>query len=292
MLELLKVNLQLFADDDQEDVVDSQDVSEMDDIGEVESEPNFEDDEIPFDDEGDGDSDISEEQEVADPEQKKQSPQENAQYKKMRLRAYREAKEKIEKEFEEEKKRVQQLRLQMEQDVAEKKIINEHMSSEKVAELAYDEGVSEEVARRILRAETQRIIEVEKQKVQQKFFEVQEQKKALQSKKYFKYVEKDVDALVEQNPNVSYEMAYKFIVGDKIDELEKIASKDTEKRTIANLHDRSRRRNVSGSDGGSDYQVAPSNIVSKDGLEMANVFGVDPRELAKYVKNNTRKKKG
>ena len=281
MLDLLKVNLQLFADDDQEDVVGPQennisDMDDFDDIGDVEDV-----EEVPFDDvDGDVDFDISEDEDVADPQSKKQSPEENAQYKKMRLKAEKDAREKLESE----RRKLEEMRLQIEQEEAEKKILNEYMNPEKVAELAYDEGVSEEVARRILRAETQKIIDAEKSKVKQRYQEVQEQKKALQSKKYFQYVEKDVDALVEQNPNVSYEMAYKFVVGDKIDELEGKVSKDVEKRTIANLHDRSRRRSIGSDSASSD----PVNSMSQFGKEFASFMGVDPREASKVVQQRGR----
>jgi hypothetical protein len=75
--------------------------------------------------------------------------------------------------------------------------------------------------------------------------------------------------------------------GMKSDELDKQLTSHVQKKTLADVQDRSRRR-LSGSDGGGE--ATDTSILTNEGREMANAFGVDPRAIAKYVKQHKSKK--
>lgn len=284
MNNFLKVNLQLFAEDvDHDDAVDYQDDTEDYDI----------EDDVEVD-EDNVEDDISEEDnvKVAEPQSNKQTPQENAVYKKMRLKAEEEARKKIESEMATEKERISAMKIAMEQKLSESRILDEYMNPKKIYEYADAEGVSEEMASKMLRYEAEKLINAEKSKVSENFNKLQSTKKELQKDKYFHLLENEVDSIVLQNPDIDYKAVYYYQRGLKADELEKELSSKVEKRTIANIHDRARRKSVGGSDGGSDESVSPATYLTKNGMEMSNAFGNDPRDIAKYVKQNTKKKRG
>jgi hypothetical protein len=294
----LKVNLQLFAenlegDGDREGVVDSQTNNVDSDLSESYMEKEEYDDLDSEDDEeeDDSDEDLDDESEdeelgVANQTSKKQSSEENAQFKKMRLRAEREAMQKLETE----RQAIQKERLAIQEQIAERKVYDTHVTPQKITDYAYEHGVDESIAKKLLEADAQTLINAERQRVRDNFEKRQQQKKELQTRKYFKLVEKDVDEIAAKNPDVDYKTIYNHVVGDRIEELEKKVSKDVEKRTIANMQDRARRKNVT-SDGGSDDNLTPTHVLTEEGLKMANAFGHDPREIAKYVRNQNKKKK-
>jgi hypothetical protein len=70
------------------------------------------------------------------------------------------------------------------------------------------------------------------------------------------------------------------------EELDKKLTAHVQKKTLADVQDRSRRR-VS-ADGGND--TTDTSILTAEGREMANAFGNDPRSIAKYVRNHKSKK--
>lgn len=284
MNKFLKVNLQLFSEDDEQDnVVDYQDDEDFD----------IEQDDVEVD-EDNVEDDISEEDnvEVADLQSTKQTPQENAVYKKMRLKAEAEARTKIESELAEEKERINAMKIAMEQKLSESRILDEYMNPKKIYEYADKEGITEELAEKMLKYEAEKLISAEKAKVAENFNRTQTIKNELRNNsKYFAMVEKEVDDIMSSNPNlVDYVAVYNHTVGSKIDQLEKELSSKVEKRTIANIHDRARRKSVGGSDGGSDENVSPTSYLDKDALAMTLAFGNDPRKVAKHVKINTNKK--
>lgn len=284
----LKINLQLFADDDDSgNVVDSHDDDTLMDSDE-------------FDDvDSDLDSDISDdvdseegakELDFTEPV-KNQSKEENSQFAKMRRKAEEEARKKVETELAEERNRINAMKMAMEQQLSEKRIIDEYLNPKKIWEYAENEGVSEEIAEKMLKYEAQKVIEAEKANVKAKFEGLQSQKRALQKDRYFSLLEKDVESVLEQRPDLDFQTVYFHMKGMKAEELEKQIVSNAEKRTIANIQDRARRRSL-GSDGGTDDSISTSSYLDRDSLEASVAFGVDPRKIAKYVKNNLGKKKG
>lgn len=289
MSNFLKVNLQLFAeDDDQDGFVDHQEENDTIDFD------IDEDDDVEIE-QDDADDDISEEEdvEVAELQSSKQTPEENATYRKMRLKAEDEARKKIESEMAEEKERINAMKVSMELKLSENRILDEYLNPQKIYDYADQEGISEELAEKMLKYEAEKLISAEKTKVSENFNRIQAVKSDLRNNsKYFSMVEKEVDEIIANNPNLDYVTAYNHTVGAKINQLEKELSSKVEKRTIANIQDRARRKSVTGSDGGHDDNVSPLNYLSRTGMEMSNAFGNDPRDVAKYVKQNTKKKRG
>lgn len=300
MKDLFKVNLQLFAEDDNQDgVVDHQgDDINIDYNDNSDSYDSLIDDNIDNSSEeveGEESKAIDENEEVVEPQSEEgQSPEENAQFKKMRLKAEEQAKKKFENErleLENVRRELEELKRQNEEASIRKEVFEE-ITPEKVSQVAYDMGVSEEYARKLLNSDAEKEINRKKIERYETIIKLEQQKQEVKNKKYFKFVEKEVDEMFKNTPNADYKTVYNFVVGQKIEELEAKVTKDVEKRTIANIHDRSRRKNIGNSDGGSNEVVNPSSILSNQGMEMASIFGNDPREIAKYVTEKTKRKRG
>jgi len=295
-LEILPINLQLFAAADGEDedftdaeegVVDSQD--DYDDSSfdswDGESDDNLEDED---------DSDIGvddEKQEFADTAKKNQSPEENSQFKKMREKAEEQAKKKVESELAEERAKLTAEKQEFEQKQLEKKIMDEHLSEKNVWEKADEEGVSEETAKKMLRLEAEKLIDSEKIRIKQQFDAKESQKRLLQNDKHYKLLEADVEGVLSSRPDLDFQTVYYHMKGLRSEELDKQLAKSTEKRTIANVQDRARRKPLGGSDGGSDASVNPSSVLDRQSIEMSIAFGNDPREIAREVSRKQKENK-
>lgn len=59
------------------------------------------------------------------------------------------------------------------------------------------------------------------------------------------------------------------------------------KSTIANIQDKAKRGVISSGDGGDELNL--TEVLSKEDVEMANAFGVNPKNVAKYVKSQLKK---
>ena len=270
--------------DGQDDVVDypnndESDVSEFDNMKDVDTE-DLEGEEV--EDEKDENEGV-----IAPEESTKQSPAENAQYKKMRLKAEKEAKLKYESEYTAEREELSAIRLDLEQKQNEKRITDEFLSPNAIYEFADKEGMSEEQAERMLKLQAQSKIDSEKVQVAENFNRVQEQKQSLKKDKYYNLLEKDVNEIIKQHPTADYRQVYAHLRFEKADELEKQLASNVEKRTTANIHDRSKRRNVGGSQGAS----STGSNMSDFGKEFASFMGVDSDEASKIVKERGRKRK-
>lgn len=273
-LESLKINLQLFAGDE----------DEFENDGEFEDDVT--DDELDVVDSTDDsleDEESEDDEEVADPQEStKQSPKENAQFRKMRLKAEEEAR----KKFEAQHMELQKLKQEIEAEKQERKIKEEYLTQEKIWAKADEEGVSEAVARKLLEVEAKEVIEAEKRKVRERFELVENEKKQLQKDEFYNEIAPEMEKILAQRPELNPTTVYYHLKGQMANELFKKASKNAEKRTIANVQDGMRRRNVPSSSGGASDTLS---VLSKEGLEMANAFGVDPREVAKRVKQARKK---
>jgi hypothetical protein len=269
-LEAFKINLQLFAGED--DFTD-------DDLDVVDSDEDDLEDDVEQDDVDDLEDDESEDdEEVADPQDStKQSPKENAQFKKMRLKAEEDAR----KKFEAERNELMKLKKEIEDEKKERQLRSEFLTDEKIWQKADEEGVSESVAKKLLEVEFKEKLEEERRKTRERIEQVESEKRQLMKDEFYNEIAPEMEKILVQRPDLNPSTVYYHLKGQMANELFKKASKNVEKRTIANVQDGMRRRNVPSSSGESSDTL--SNL-SKDGFEMANAFGVDPREVAKYVK--------
>lgn len=146
-------------------------------------------------------------------------------------------------------------------------------------------GLPEDVAKEIIESRKFR----EQVKEREYEAQIEKQKAVLKDKPFFVDLEPDIDALIKETrakgQQVDVEVVYKYLRGEKMDELLAKAQKDAEKRTVANIHDRAKRGIPAGTDGGNADDVDMSDI----NLDMARAFGNDPKEIAKYVKKQTRR---
>jgi len=226
---------------------------------------------------------LSEEGGVADHQEPEgQTPEENAQFKKMRLRAEEEARTKLEAERAE----LTKLKREMEEKQQEKELRDEYLSPDKVWAKADEEGVSESVAKKLLEAELKSKIDSEKQKVRERFDFVQNEKRELQKDPFYNDLAPEMESILKERPDLNPSTVYYHLKGQKADELYNKHSKNSEKRTIANMQDSLKRRGSPASSSG-DVNGDISNL-SDFGKEMASAFGNDPREIAKYVRQNKR----
>ena len=267
-LEYLPINLQLFGEEDVEEVSD-----DMDDVVDYPDEPA----------EGDVEEEQDEYEEVVEPQESKQTPEENAQFAKMRKKA----EEQVRKKLDAERAEIERMRRELEEEQAEKRVRQEYLSQQKIWDKADEEGVSEDIARKLLEAEVDKVISTEKTKVKERYEQLQAQKARYESDPFFDEVNKKAMEAINANPSLNYDTAYKFYADDYWRGNIKAQETKAVKRTIANVQDSMRRRSVPSGGGNASNDVS---ILSKEGREMANAFGVDPREVAKYVKQSKNKK--
>ena len=295
-LKLLPINLQLFAEDnveevtgDVDDVVDYPDDAEdvEVDFPEVDEGEKEEDDADPLTDSDDVVVEDSDEVVVEDSdevvvedsdEDEGQTSEENSQFRKMRLKAEAEARKKVGAERAE----VQRMKQEIEAEKLERKIRQEYMSQEKVWDMADKEGVSEDTARKLLEAEVDKVIRTEKERVRQQYESRQREKNNFRDDEYFTLVEHEVDAILDANPDITYETAYFHVVGKNRKELNNKVARNTEKRTLANVQDRMKRRGVSAT----SKSAPQKTTLSKTTMEINNVLGIDSREVAKHKAQN------
>jgi len=223
------------------------------------------------------------EQEVAEPvEETQQNKEENAIYAKMR----RKAEEEVKQKYEVERQKIEQERIKLEQLQLESKVMSEVANPQAVQNFAYEEGVSEEFARQLLTARAKEKIVEEKERVRQRNENIKRTKDSLRKEAFFNELEADLDKMISANPDIDIKTAYKFLKGDKFDELMSNREKTAEKRAIANVQDNLRRRNI----GSSEYDSTSTEGLS-DFAKSFNAFaGIDSREVAKHVKNRKKEK--
>jgi hypothetical protein len=288
-MELLDINLQLFAGDREDgaiepttgtggNVVDyhednnEEDPDYVDDMELDDSEVfHFNDDE-----ELEGEKD----QDIAEPGKREQSHEENAQFKKMRIKAEEQALKKLEQERKElaaERMRIDEEKREYDR-IAQERRLQESITDDKVWQRADSEGITEQAARKILLLEA-------REEARHRAESIERQKNAFRSKKYFNRLEKDIDKLINENPQIDVNTAYKYLVGEKLDTLLETENSDIEKRTIANVQDRMKRRPTPTTSATGQSTVR----LSKETLAINAAMGVDSREVAKHVKENKKR---
>jgi hypothetical protein len=299
-LELVPVNLQLFAGDDKDEGsdVDYQDAAELDDEyfdeDEDDKAPDEIDDPEDSDDDLDESDDSEEEKEPEDDEKPKGKP--NKVYQQMRQKAEADAEKKIAAEraaLDAERAEIARQRQENEQAAMEKQIRDEMLTPQKIWERADAEGLTEEQAEKMLRWEADKKIADEKAKILAKFETIQRQKETLKTDRLYSVLAPEVEKVISQRPDLDFQTVYYHMKGMRGEELSKKVETDAVKRTLANVHDRARRKSVGGSAGGADEHVTPTAVLSREGMEMSAAFGIDPRKIAKRVKEhqkNTRRR--
>jgi len=295
-LEILDINLQLFADKGEDDSVNHSGFVDQsnDDYSDDDSYDDVEDTEIEDDSsdlEDSNDDNKEQKPDVADPDKSKQSIEENDQFKKMRQKAKADVLKELEAEklkIDAEKAELETFRKQREQESIERKHLSE-ITPEVVQNVATQYNVPEEYARALLEEQAKNNANQELAERKLKVSQAQLQKSKLKDKPYFKELEADIDKAIASNPDVDVNTAYKYLIGENLEKLIASTKSKTEKQTIANMQDKARRRSVPTS--GADTGVDVGNILSKEEIEMSMAFGNDPREIARTVKEKLKTKK-
>jgi len=238
----------------------------------------------------------SEDEDVADP-QSKMTPEENRAYQKIRQKAEAEARASVENDkaviAEQQKLLQQQIEVMQAKEIEQRHLAQ--ITDEKIENLAYEKGYSTESAREILLRDA-RIAATMEINQQKQTAEINRLKKdTLRNDKYFKYIEPQIDALLKQDPNVDINGAYNYLLGEqlrngKMDDLIQEERKSTQQRTVADIQDRSKRRSMSGGDASSS-SFNPYNYLSKEDMKLADAWGVDKKELAKFNREQANNKK-
>ena len=204
----------------------------------------------------------------------------------MRLKAEEEARKKLESEkaiIEAEKKKIDEEKQKLKLVEIERKHI-ENITQDMVDNVVSNYNVSPEIAYRLLANEAKETAQKEKEEFIQKFSQRQAQKEELKSKPFFKELEKDIDDMVRQDPNIDIATAYTYLRGAKLEDLLDTSKKTTEKRVIADIQDRARRKTQTSSESSSDNTSSLSDF----GKKAAMFMGLDPREVAKTIKQRNK----
>jgi hypothetical protein len=167
--------------------------------------------------------------------------------------------------------------------------ITQSQQQETIARKAAETGKSEEEVRREMDKD-RRLQELEvKAKLTERLLTLEKEKQPLKDLIYFKELEPEIDQLVTDNAkkgiDVTVEAAFHYLRSQRLDELVSKEKGKTRKSTIADVHDRMNR----GLSTGSDSSTRESDISVN--TEMAAAFGNDPKEIAKYVKQQTKSRR-
>lgn len=170
----------------------------------------------------------------------------------------------------------------MEVDQVIENLENQKLEQE-AQEYAIQNGLTEEQAKEKLQ-DNKKTRELEKKLNMIEYrSQIDKQKEPLKDKAYYKELEPEIDKLVDESIEsgdpVNVEAAYRYLIGTNIEKLQE----KTQKSTIANIQDRAKRGLVDAGDTGVETNMPQVNS------EMAKVFGNDPSEIAKYVKQNSRR---
>jgi hypothetical protein len=254
-------------------------------------EDDIDTDEMEYDDEGSKDG------EVADT-RAKMTPEENKVYQKIRQRAEAEGRASLEKEKTELESKKSTLDKQIQQ-LQEMEIKNKHFAAitdTKIEELAYEKGFSLDAAKEILVRDAQIAATFEINNMQQRQEINRLKKDQLRNEKYFKFIEPMLEKALNNDPNLDVNGAYNYFLGEyvrnnkSIDNMIRDEKRNTQQQTVADIQDRNRRRNVSGSSGRSDSVVDAGLVLDSVSMQMTKTFGHDAKDIANYVKKNLKKR--
>lgn len=156
---------------------------------------------------------------------------------------------------------------------------------EQAAEVASREGMSQEVAMKLIQLERNDAIRQEQEAIRVKQSYNLQEKESLKVDPFFSKIAPMVEETLKVNPTLSYKAVYNYIAGEKRSELLAQEKEMIQKRTIADIHDKRSRGITEGGDG----EPEPDVELTTEGKTMAAAFGNDVKEIAKYVKNKLKK---
>jgi hypothetical protein len=266
----IKINLQLFAGDNEEDLSEDDSWDDSDD-------DEADDSESPDEDGSDDESENNPEFANLGKSKAKQTKDEQTIYADMRRRALKEEKDLLEREREE----LQRAKKELE----EEKRINS-ISQEAIWQKADEEGVSEDAARKMLILEEKNKLITERESRINRETEIRDQKKTYKNEMYFAELEQDIDNMMAQYPDVTVEGAFHYLRSVKLKELMDGKLKKKEQQTIANLHDKAKRRSVS-ADASDSFSAKSTGLTKK----LSEVWGFNDNDLQDIQKHNSRRKK-
>jgi hypothetical protein len=228
------------------------------------------------------------------------TPEQNKVYQKIRQKAEAEARASIEKDrqaiAEQQKLLQEQIEVMQSRDIEQRYLTA--ITDEKINALAYEKDYTFEAAKDILTrdAKIAASYEINQRKQQAEINRLK--KDSLKNDKYFKFIEPQLDTLMNQDPNVDLNGAYNYLLGEylrsgKMDDLIQQERRNTQQRTVADIQDRSRRRSMSGGDGGNS-SFNTNSYLSREDTKIADAWGIDKRELAAYKREqelNQRKRR-
>jgi hypothetical protein len=118
---------------------------------------------------------------------------------------------------------------------------------------------------------------------------IEEQKKPLREKVYFTELEPEIDKIVNDSIDngdpINVETAYNYLRGQKLEELMEKHTTTAKKSAIADMQDKLKRGVAAPSESGQ-----AQTMTVKVNTHMANVFGNDPKEIAKYKRDNLKRR--
>ena len=97
-----------------------------------------------------------------------------------------------------------------------------------------DQGYDEAMAQKMIDMDRM----MAKLKAQERETNIIKEKEKLKSKKFFKEIEPDLDEMIKQSPETPVEVAYKFLVGEKIEELMSNASAVSKQKELNKLNNK------------------------------------------------------
>lgn len=156
------------------------------------------------------------------------------------------------------------------------------------SDYATTHGITNEEAQRELDRE-RRVQALENEiKTTKRLSSLEKEKEPFKDKLYFKELEPEIDQIIKENAergtDISVEAAYFYLRGQRLEELMSKKTATAVKSTIANIHDRAKRGVVT-PDGSVGDDVDTTDVDTA----MAKAFGNDPKKIAKYVKQQTKR---
>ena len=116
-------------------------------------------------------------------------------------------------------------------------------------------------------------------------------KAQLSKDQFFKELEPQFEALMEQNPTAAPDLIYKLVRSDYLtpERIQEFIAKEkaqTERKILADVHDKERRAAPKGGDAGDGKDVVqPSDFTKK----LAGAFGISPQKVAQRVYEKTKR---
>lgn len=166
----------------------------------------------------------------------------------------------------------------------------EEAAQQQASQLAEQQGIPEELARRILLQEN----EINNLKQRDTMREVDtrnmRQKDALKDKMFFKELEPDIDALIGANPAVDVETAFKYLRGERMEDLVKQREQDARKQAtqqaLNNINGKAHLKSEGSGDEIDTTSVPPETMAM---YKRMNPKWTTEQIVKDYKKNNPRR---